>query len=944
METKSIKWTSFLFLLFIGYYTPNVYANPIDRETAKMIVQKQINNHSSRAIAKSQKGEKTEISFVMEGEEQTFYVFNIGDDEGFVVVSGDDATDEILMSCSSGHFISEEMPDNMMAWLKGYSKQIKWLRDNGITKEMNRRKAGSFDKYYKLEDDPKKAERLARWDQSGIYGKDRLFNYGFPKVSNEKGVETTAVTGCTITAVAQFLYYHQWPKEIGPKSIPSYTTKTNKLVREGYEVGTTIDWDHIYRTYDQSESYSEEERNAISGLMKMVGAAYKTDYKYGGSSSSLSNTPAVLQDYFNYNEMEFTDKLKDEDEWLQMIYDELTTNGPVLYRGYDKDEEGSHSFLIVGIDGDYVWVNWGWGRLTSTYTKLSACNNDFNDYVFDKEQRAVFGVSPNRTGKRFDLKVLTSALLAKAGKTFTRNSFEDDFEEILLQYTYTNIFDDATFDIGFLVENTETCEQTFYSLFSRTLKGLKTTTSNLKFSFGKNLNDGIYRIYGASREYGSNEFHANYNKTSQYIEVTISGNKLYIGREEDHQNASLLDYTYAAGSEYRLYGQVDYTDSRTNPDGVVFYRTDLLLDIKKDGKTKTYVVDRGNIYNSATYENMMFPCLMLDLENDRMYVFHNSKDDDEYYGMKGYVYSSPISSVHFTRETVYEHFNCGWYPYFMGLMDNGYPALHHFSYAGYYEMISLYNGSEWETYFVSSMDPSDAAKDGKSHSPFLVLGENRVSDHVAEYCTSEQDENSYKILSVDSNVSGDFTIPEEVSGTPVNSIASYAFSTCDDITSITIPESITSIEEFAFGSSRNLTSIKVMSAQPIDLSYSYETGESGEGDDSENRFVMTPFELVDKSTCVLYVPRGSREAYALAVGWGDFQNIEEHDDVSSGTVLQGDINNDKEVNVTDVVTLISYIAKNDFSSVDKNTLDLNGDGNVDVTDVVTLILMIATLK
>lgn len=60
--------------------------------------------------------------------------------------------------------------------------------------------------------------------------------------------------------------------------------------------------------------------------------------------------------------------------------------------------------------------------------------------------------------------------------------------------------------------------------------------------------------------------------------------------------------------------------------------------------------------------------------------------------------------------------------------------------------------------------------------------------------------------------------------------------------------------------------------------------------------------------------------------------------------IVGDINSDKEVNVTDVVTLISYIAKNDFSSVDKNKLDLNGDGNVDVTDVVTLILMIGTAK
>ena len=63
---------------------------------------------------------------------------------------------------------------------------------------------------------------------------------------------------------------------------------------------------------------------------------------------------------------------------------------------------------------------------------------------------------------------------------------------------------------------------------------------------------------------------------------------------------------------------------------------------------------------------------------------------------------------------------------------------------------------------------------------------------------------------------------------------------------------------------------------------------------------------------------------------------------SNGIEGKTDINNDNEVNVTDVVTLISYIAKNDFSSVDKNTLDLNGDGNVDVTDVVTLILMIGT--
>ena len=93
--------------------------------------------------------------------------------------------------------------------------------------------------------------------------------------------------------------------------------------------------------------------------------------------------------------------------------------------------------------------------------------------------------------------------------------------------------------------------------------------------------------------------------------------------------------------------------------------------------------------------------------------------------------------------------------------------LHHFSYAGYYEMISQYDGSEWSTYYVSRMDPSDAEKDGKSHSSFLVVGENRVTDNVAEYCSSEEDNESYTILSVDPGVSGEFKVPRKVSGTPL---------------------------------------------------------------------------------------------------------------------------------------------------------------------------------
>ena len=271
-----------IFILLIFSFSI-VCAKPIDKKTAQQIALKQANNiQKARSKTLSQSGSATEVYYEMEGDNQTFYVFNIGNNEGFIVVSGDDVTEEILMSCETGHFTEGEMPDNMMSWLEGYTQQINWLRENGITKEQNRRKAGSFDKYYKLEDDPEKAQRLARWGQSGFFGDDNqeLYNYGLPQVTNENNKTKTASTGCTVTAVAQFLYYYQWPKEIGPKSISSYKTKTNKLSITGWDKGTKIDWDHINRTYDYNQSYSEEEITAISNLMKMVGASYEADYKY----------------------------------------------------------------------------------------------------------------------------------------------------------------------------------------------------------------------------------------------------------------------------------------------------------------------------------------------------------------------------------------------------------------------------------------------------------------------------------------------------------------------------------------------------------------------------------------------------------------------------------------------------------------------------------------
>jgi hypothetical protein len=113
------------------------------------------------------------------------------------------------------------------------------------------------------------------------------------------------------------------------------------------------------------------------------------------------------------------------------------------------------------------------------------------------------------------------------------------------------------------------------------------------------------------------------------------------------------------------------------------------------------------------------------------------------------------------------------------------------------------------------------------------------------------------------------------------SIGTCAFEGCAGLTSITIPEGMTSIEYRTFLSSFSLASITIPSSVTLIEEEAF-WGCSG----LQEIFVKntTPptvgtsgFYQVDKSTCKLYVPIGSKTVYAAASTWKDFQNIEEID-------------------------------------------------------------------
>ena len=89
----------------------------------------------------------------------------------------------------------------------------------------------------------------------------------------------------------------------------------------------------------------------------------------------------------------------------------------------------------------------------------------------------------------------------------------------------------------------------------------------------------------------------------------------------------------------------------------------------------------------------------------------------------------------------------------------------------------------------------------------------------------------------------------------LTSIGNDAFAACSGLTTITLPNSITSIGTTAFANCSGLTSITAQSSTPINLNAS--------------TYVFTGV----PTTCTLYVPSTSISAYQAANQWKDFAHI-----------------------------------------------------------------------
>ena len=151
----------------------------------------------------------------------------------------------------------------------------------------------------------------------------------------------------------------------------------------------------------------------------------------------------------------------------------------------------------------------------------------------------------------------------------------------------------------------------------------------------------------------------------------------------------------------------------------------------------------------------------------------------------------------------------------------------------------------------------------------------------------------------------------------VENIMNGAFMSCDAMTSVTIPSTVKRMGDMSFRGCANLAKIYSYIVDPTTVTYT--------------RPAMI-FYGVNKTTCMLYVPKGKIPIYSETDPWSDFTRFSEI------AASKGDVNGDGKVNVSDVTALINMI----LGVIPKDNArgDINGDGSVNVSDVTALVNII----
>ena len=739
---------------------------------------------------------------------EPFFIFNVANGGGFVLVSADDQTVPILGYSTMGNIDLNNIPDNVSYWLESYAEQLKALEEGKleVPKRNTQSTRGDIAPLIKSE-----------WDQGDPYYLMCPDGNGVDYTAADYNPNNRTVSGCVATAVAQVMFYYKQPSQT--TAIPAYTFGINgHSATLGELPATTLEWSKMKETYNGGDS--DESRNAVAKLMRYVGQAFKMSYDVAGNGGSGTHiyTDAMV-DYFNYSKKihQIYRDYYTTSQWEDLVYNELSHNRPVPYSGRTSGNAG-HQFVCDGYsqsDGLFH-LNWGWGGSLDGYFILSIADPNGQQGIggsneaFKYSQACVLNFMPAEINEE-EVPLFISEINPNiTSKDYSRSSDTEDFTGVTLS---------GRFYVGYAYKPTTTYNvEIGWGLYlNEELKGCvgyaKSTIDNRNFeansyffcdysmnvSFGKELEDGKYQLRQIFRKADSSDaWQLCDNYGTNYLVAEINGNSLHV-RGID-VSAKFLVNSMSVSSKPYVGGTVTVDVDLTNTGET--NKGEVCLWVAKDGTSDWVKVANQMIYIDPGATSIV-SFTYVPNESGQYNLKITSGDSGEE------LETTSIYVAYVKKETIDDiDYLC--------VPDYGIATI------------------------ISSGDD-------KSKSSLTIPSVITVDDKEC-IVTAIGDNTFYNWYSLKT-----LTIPAGV-----ETIGAGAFTYCFSLTKIELPSTLVSIGNYAFQGSNSLTEL----VSHIEMPFAISDDVFEIWDPATNEFISPQ--------ATLYVPAGTKSKYEEITGWTKF--------------------------------------------------------------------------
>ena len=397
---------SLLLLFVLGAVTINlVFAETIDKELAAKIAMNfcmksskiKASDEMNLTLAYTENAKGISTGKSSNPEAPLFYIFNINQNNGFVMISADNDVTPILGYTTSGSFTGKNMPHAFMKLMELYKEEIRYViinhlkADNAIASRWQSLENGQ----------PLNTAKNAKTVNpllSTTWNQNPYENEMCP--ADPAGPGGHCVTGCPATAMAQIMKFWNYPTTgTGFHSYNASNSNGDYGTLSADFGGTTYDWASMPLNLTSSNS-------AVALLMLHCGVAVEMNYGPNGSGgwviendqngNHAACSEIAYKTYFGYasslnghQRSEFSDA-----DWKQKLMTDLDAGRPVQYAGWGT---GGHTFVCDGYDqNEFFDMNWGWGGEANGFFNLDALNPGTDD--FNSSQQAIFGIQPGQSG------------------------------------------------------------------------------------------------------------------------------------------------------------------------------------------------------------------------------------------------------------------------------------------------------------------------------------------------------------------------------------------------------------------------------------------------------------------------------------------------------------------------------------------------------------------